>query len=68
MLAALQIRKSPQARSFFSETCGQVGIKPLELLLWIYTHWGSLFKFLEHFLLLKVVHNLTVTSVTLLIP
>lgn len=59
-MLALQIRKSPQARSFFRATCSQVGIKPLELLLWIRTRWGSLFKFLERFLLLKSVRDLIV--------
>jgi hypothetical protein len=65
---ALEIHKSPQARSFFRATCSQVGITPLELLLWIRTCWGSLFKFLECFLLLKAVRNLSFTSVTPLTP
>jgi hypothetical protein len=51
----LQVHKSPQARMFFQGTCSQVGITPWELLLWIRTHWGSLFKFLERFLYLKTV-------------
>jgi hypothetical protein len=50
-----QIHKSPQARSFFCTSCSQVGIAQLELLSWIHTQWGSLFKFLECFILLKVV-------------
>ena len=56
--ACLQIRKSPQARTFFRTTCVQVNIKPLELLLWIRTRWGSLFKFLERFLHLQAVRIL----------
>ncbi|KAH9983406.1 hypothetical protein BJV77DRAFT_1072911 [Russula vinacea] len=32
-----QIQMSPQARMFFKSSCSQVGIKPLELLLWICT-------------------------------
>ena len=51
----LQVRKSLQARAFFRATCVQLGIPPLELLLWIRTRWGSLFKFLERFLCLQVV-------------
>jgi hypothetical protein len=50
-----QIRKSPQARALFCLSCSQVGIAPLELLSWIRTQWGSLFKFLKHFILLKAV-------------
>ena len=46
---------SPQARAFFHAMCSQVGITLLELLLWIHTRWGSLFKFLNHFILLKAV-------------
>lgn len=52
-----QIRKSPQARAFFRMSCSQVGIAPLELLSWIRTRWGSLFKFLERFILLKAVRS-----------
>ncbi|KAF8264610.1 hypothetical protein EI94DRAFT_1805593 [Lactarius quietus] len=48
-----QICMSPQARAFFRVMCSQVGITPLELLLWIRTRWGSLYKFLDHYILLK---------------
>ena len=37
LTAASQIQMSPQARMFFKSSCSQVGIKPLELLLWICT-------------------------------
>jgi hypothetical protein len=40
---------------FFRAICVQVNIKPLELLLWIRTRWGSLFTFLERFILLQAV-------------
>jgi hypothetical protein len=43
---------------FFRATCSQVKIKPLELLLWIRTRWGSLFTFLERFIQLKAVREL----------
>jgi hypothetical protein len=43
---------------FFRGTCNQVGITPRELLLWICMHWGSLYKFLEHFLYLKAVSTM----------
>ena len=52
----LQICKSLQAWAFFRATCNQVGISPLELLLWIRTCWGLLFSFLERFIKLKAVH------------
>ena len=52
---ALQICMSPQARAFFCAMCSQVSITLLELPLWICTWWGSLFKFLDHFILLKLV-------------
>ncbi|KAF8263978.1 hypothetical protein EI94DRAFT_1703590 [Lactarius quietus] len=34
-------------------SCTQVGILPLDHLLWICTCWGSLYNFLEHFIKLK---------------
>lgn len=63
-----QIRKSPQARAFFHATCNQVGITPLELLLWIRTCWGSLFSFLERFIKLKAVGYLSQISSHSLTP
>ncbi|KAF8985767.1 hypothetical protein BDQ17DRAFT_1335785 [Cyathus striatus] len=42
-----QIHASPQACTFFRSTCSQVGIDPLELLLWVHMHWASLYTFLE---------------------
>ncbi|KAF5319881.1 hypothetical protein D9758_017850 [Tetrapyrgos nigripes] len=42
-----QIRKSPQAHAFFKECCIKTNNKPLELMLWIHTHWASLFAALE---------------------
>jgi hypothetical protein len=41
---------SPQARTFFKSSCVQVGIKPLELILWIRTRWASLYKFIDRLL------------------
>jgi hypothetical protein len=61
----LQVRKSPQARMFFRGTCSQVGITPQELLLWIRTCWGSLFKFLECFLYLKTVSTMPLPFLSL---
>jgi hypothetical protein len=54
----IQIRMSPQARTFFKSSCIQVGIKPLELLLWIRTRWASLYKFLDRLITLRKVSNL----------
>ena len=48
---------SPQARAFFRAMCSQVSITLLELILWICTRWGSLFKFLDRFILLKAVRS-----------
>ncbi|KAG6806576.1 hypothetical protein H0H92_010774, partial [Tricholoma furcatifolium] len=48
-----QIRASPQAKTFFKSSCGQVEIKPLELILWIRTRWGSLYKFLDRTILMR---------------
>ena len=59
-----QIQKSPQARAFFCAMCCQVKIKPLELLLWIWTCWGSLFTFLEQFINLKAVHELLLSTIS----
>ncbi|KAF8267382.1 hypothetical protein EI94DRAFT_1801722 [Lactarius quietus] len=52
-----QIHKLLQAWVFFHMMCTQVNITPLELLLWICTHWGSLFTFLECFIHLKLAVN-----------
>jgi hypothetical protein len=46
---------SPQARTFFKSSCLQVGIQPLELLLWIRTRWASLYKFLERIIIQRKV-------------
>ena len=60
---------SPQARTFFKSSCVQVGIKPLELLLWIRTQWASLYYFLERLLLLRKVlwpsnHSALLTAIS----
>ncbi|KAJ6555997.1 hypothetical protein B0H19DRAFT_1262118 [Mycena capillaripes] len=34
---------SPQTRKFFKNCCMQVGVSPLELLLWVRTRWASLY-------------------------
>ncbi|KAK2461047.1 hypothetical protein APHAL10511_006936 [Amanita phalloides] len=45
-----QIWTSAQARAFFQSSCIQVGLPPLELLLWVHTRWGSLYTFLDRIL------------------
>jgi hypothetical protein len=40
---------------FFKSSCSQVGVQPLELLLWIRTRWASLYKFLDRLLMLRKV-------------
>ena len=52
-----QIRRSPQARAFFKQSCREVDIPTLELLTWIRTCWASLFNFLDRILMLKLVRN-----------
>ncbi|KAJ6508646.1 hypothetical protein C8R45DRAFT_968129 [Mycena sanguinolenta] len=44
---------SPQAREFFKACCVQVGLTPLELLLWVRTRWASLYKCLSRTLELR---------------
>jgi len=51
----LQIRKSPQARAFFKQTCIEVNIPCLELLQWVRTRWASLYTFLDRILKLQKV-------------
>src|SRR5438876_1148860 len=50
-----QIRASPQARAFFRESCTQVEVPTLELLLWIRTRWASLYHFLDRILVMQKV-------------
>jgi hypothetical protein len=50
-----QIRKSPQARTFFQQCCVEVNEPKLELLKWIRTRWASLFGMLERTLKLRKV-------------
>jgi len=47
-----QIRKSPQAHAFFQKACKEENVPELELLQWIRTHWASLYRCLNHMLLL----------------
>ncbi|KAJ7856387.1 hypothetical protein B0H14DRAFT_3136081 [Mycena olivaceomarginata] len=44
---------SPQARDFFKKCCLQVGVPALKLLLWVRTHWASLYKCLDRALQLR---------------
>ena len=55
---------SPQARTFFKSSCVQVGIKPLELVLWIRTRWASLYKFIDRLLNLRKVSRGSQLSLT----
>ncbi|KAG1792926.1 ribonuclease H-like domain-containing protein [Suillus plorans] len=49
----VQIRKSPQARAFFRQSCAEVNVPVLELLQWVRTRWASLFTCLTRLLLLQ---------------
>jgi len=53
--SALQIRSSPQARTFFNKSCKQADVPILELMLWIHTRWASMHSFLARMLLLQKV-------------
>ncbi|KAJ7713560.1 hypothetical protein B0H16DRAFT_1435997, partial [Mycena metata] len=44
---------SPQAREFFKKCCMQVGLSPLEVLLWVRTRWASLYRALDRSLDLR---------------
>jgi hypothetical protein len=50
-----QIRKSPQARAFFKQTCHEAGVPELELVQFVRTRWASLFAFLDRMLTLQKV-------------
>jgi len=55
-----QIWASPQTCTFFKSSCAQVEVPTLELLLWIWTHWASLYQFHDCILFLcKVAFLLT---------
>jgi hypothetical protein len=55
---AMQIRKSPQARAFFKQSCVEVNVPQLELLQWVQTRWASLHDFLDRIIKLqKVCHS-----------
>ncbi|KAI0808987.1 hypothetical protein BC629DRAFT_1437238 [Irpex lacteus] len=48
-----QIRASPQARAYFEKTCLEEGLKPLQLLKWVRTRWGSMYDLLERAITLR---------------
>lgn len=50
-----KIRKSPQARAFFKQTCVEVNVPELELVQWVRTRWASLYAFLDRMLVLQKV-------------
>ncbi|KAH9007830.1 hypothetical protein EDB84DRAFT_1447292 [Lactarius hengduanensis] len=49
-----QIRRSPQANSYFQTVCAEEGVKPLELKKWVRTRWGSMYDLLERLLSSKL--------------
>ncbi|KIM59848.1 hypothetical protein SCLCIDRAFT_125451, partial [Scleroderma citrinum Foug A] len=52
-----QIRLSPQAKTYFAIVCKEEGLKPLELVKWIRTHWGSMCDLIECFIQNKLAVN-----------
>ncbi|KAF8801155.1 hypothetical protein BYT27DRAFT_7342075 [Phlegmacium glaucopus] len=48
-----QIRSSPQAKSYFAKVCVEEGLKPLELIKWVRTRWGSMFDLIDRLILDK---------------
>lgn len=53
-----QIRRSPQAKSYFETVCAEENLKPLELKKWVRTRWGSMCDLLERLLVNKAVSTL----------
>ncbi|THG95518.1 hypothetical protein EW026_g6148 [Hermanssonia centrifuga] len=45
-----QVRASPQAKSYFSKVCEEEGLKPLELIKWVRTRWGSMCNLIKRIL------------------
>ncbi|KIM73292.1 hypothetical protein PILCRDRAFT_15383 [Piloderma croceum F 1598] len=45
-----QVRASPQAKVFFATMCHEEGVKPLELIKWIRTCWGSMYDLIDRML------------------
>jgi hypothetical protein len=62
-----QIRRSPQAKSYFETVCAEEGLKPLELKKWVRTRWGSMYDLLERLLLNKAVSLMLVFVLILLV-
>jgi hypothetical protein len=46
----VQVRSSPQAKVFFATMCHEEGLKPLELIKWIRTRWGSMYDLVDRML------------------
>ncbi|KAG2346979.1 hypothetical protein BDR05DRAFT_945396 [Suillus weaverae] len=55
-----QIHASPQARTFFAQSCKQADVSVLELTQWIRTRWASMHSFITCMLLLQKGVNLCV--------
>jgi hypothetical protein len=63
----VQIRKSPQARVFFKRMCREVNIPEHDLMLFVQTHWASMFACLEWALKLRPVCSYIVCQYIVLI-
>ena len=46
-MLCLQIRASPQAKRYFGVICQEEGIKPLQLIKFVRTRWGSMYDLVE---------------------
>jgi len=46
----IQVRASPQAKTFFATMCHEEGLKPLELIKWVRTCWGSMYDLIDRIL------------------
>src|ERR1700723_552267 len=46
----IQVCASLQAKAFFATMCHEEGLKPLELIKWICTRWGSMYDLIDHIL------------------
>src|ERR1700693_2630761 len=43
----IQVCTSPQVKTFFATMCHEEGLKPLELIKWVCTRWGSMYDLID---------------------
>ena len=50
-----QVRASPQAKAYFTVVCEKEGLKPLKLIKWVRTCWGSMADLIEQALVNQLI-------------